>query len=576
MNRIPQEKIDRIREATDIADLVSQYLPLKRTGKYLRALCPFHAETSPSFFVSPEKQIYHCFGCGAGGNVFTFLMEYEKVSFVEAVRTLARRAGISLPERGARAGGYDHLYRANEFACQLYRKILKGREGRGAGEYLLKRGIGEDVQEEFKLGFAPSSWDRLLREAKTASISGAVLKAAGLAAERKEGGYYDWFRNRVLFPISNLSGRTIGFGGRVIDDSLPKYLNSPDTPVYKKGAGLYGLYHAKSEIRRNEEVVVVEGYTDLLALWQAGFKNVVASLGTALTQSQAKLLSRYARKVILTYDPDQPGVEAILRGGDILLQVGIGVGVLLLPPNEDPDLFLRTRGGKKFGELMSQPQDFMDFKINHLASIYDLSSIEGKVEVARRMASSLARIPDEVRRGFSLQRVAKSLSIGEDVLLAAFPKGAKSERGVDFSVPQKAPYQEELQLIGLVARRREILPLVESRLSLSDLCSESSKRLMGVLLEAEAQGRYLEPASLLDLLEANERRVISETLLCDADGADWEKMASDLISRIRGAKIEAKLGELKRQIESAERRGESRQDLLRHYQQLAQERVNRP
>ncbi len=574
MNRIPQEKIDQIREATDIVDLVSQYVPLKKAGKYFKALCPFHTEQSPSFFVSPEKQIYHCFGCGAGGNAFTFLMEYDKVSFLEAVRTLAGRAGIPLPRVGSRGEGHDKLYRANEFACRFYRRLLKGVEGRGAREYLARRGIGEGLQEDFRLGFAPASGTRFLREAKSASFSVATLRAAGLVGEREDGSHYDWFRNRVIFPILNLSGRAVGFGGRVLDSSLPKYLNSPDTPIYKKGAYLYGLYQAKSEVRRSEESIVVEGYTDVLSLWQAGFQNVVASLGTALTEPQARLLSRYARKVVLVYDPDQPGKQAILRGGDLLLQAGLGVGVLLLPPNEDPDLFLRKRGADKLRELLCQRLDFIDFKLDHLASLHDHSTVDGKVEVAKGMASTLAKVKDEVRRGFYLQKVAQTLSIGEEVILAAFPKVAKAKKAVDFSIPQRLAHREELQVVGLMARRPELICMIRSTLSPDDFSSQACRKLVSLLFEAEAEGRALDPASLLEGMEQDERDVVSETIFWDAEGADWEKMAGDLTSKIREARIESKLGELKKQIEAAERSGEPHQHLLRHYQQLAQERVS--
>ena len=572
--RISQEKIDRIREANDIVDLVSQYLPLKKAGKYFKALCPFHTETSPSFFVSPEKQIYHCFGCGRGGNVFTFMMEYEKVSFPEALRALAKKAGISLP-RGKGDGGYDHLYRANEFACQLWHEVLRRGEKAGAArKYLLDRGIGEDLHREFKLGFAPSSWDFLIKRAERASIQKAALKQAGLLRDREEGGYYDYFRNRIIFPILNVSGRVIGFGGRVLDDSLPKYLNSPDTPIYKKGESLYGLYQAKSAIRSRGEALVVEGYSDLLSLYQADFKNVVAALGTALTQSQAKLLSRYASRTILIYDPDPSGKEAVLRGGDLLSLTGAAVKVVSLPSGEDPDDFLRKRGKGEFEKLLSQADDFVDFKLNHLSSIHDLSTLDGRVEATKAMASSLSKIADGVRRSLSVQKVARALSIGEDLLLSCFPKaGGRDERKKPFFLPKETPHKPELQLVGLVMREREVLPLVRESLSPADLRAQGLREVMTLIYKAEDEGRSFDPTSLLNLVGEEGRRVISEALFWEGAEVDWKRMARDLITRIKGAHIETEMTELKREIEEAEKRGEPHHHLLRKYQQLAQERI---
>ncbi|MGH2568688.1 MAG: DNA primase, partial [Bacteroidota bacterium] len=324
--RIPNEKIEEIRAANDIVEVVSAHAPLKKRGKNFVGLCPFHQEKTPSFTVSADKQMYHCFGCGRGGNVFTFVMEFEKVSFVEAVRSLATRAGIAIPETETQyeqSGEIENLYNACRFAgLHFYTNLLQSDEGKAALDYFHRRGFTDETIRTFGLGYSLNSWDGLLQKAQEEGIGTDYLVKAGLVRTREDGSLYDYFRGRAMFPIFSTTGRVVGFGARKLrdDDPLGKYINSPETPVYNKSRVLFGLFQAKDAIRAENNALMVEGYADLISLYQAGFQNVVASSGTALTEEQVQLIGRYTKDLTLVYDADSAGSQATLRGVDVVLQ----------------------------------------------------------------------------------------------------------------------------------------------------------------------------------------------------------------------------------------------------------------
>ncbi|MCK5734206.1 MAG: DNA primase, partial [Candidatus Latescibacteria bacterium] len=371
MARIPEEVIEDIRAQINIADVVSDYVALKKKGQNYFGLCPFHVEKTPSFSVNVEKQIFHCFGCGAGGNVFTFLRDVEKISFVEAVRLVAQKAGVPLPEErsGTRSGEVsDELYRANELAQKYFQHLLwKDASGEKVRTYLAERDLSEETAKRFGLGVALPNWDGLLKVGAKRALGGETLQKAGLVVPRTGGGFYDRFRDRLMFPITNIGGRTVAFGARTLDpEGHPKYLNSPETPIYRKGHILYGLSEAKDAIRKTGQVLIVEGYTDLLRLMQSGIEHVVASSGTAFTPEQAKLLSRYGDRVVLVYDADQAGSAAALRGIDILLAADLDVRVISLPEGHDPDSFVREEGPDRFLNLLQDAQPILDYKLSQL------------------------------------------------------------------------------------------------------------------------------------------------------------------------------------------------------------------
>jgi len=422
--RIPDSVIDEVRSATDIVDLISATVALKKRGKNYVGLCPFHQEKTPSFTVSAEKQMYHCFGCSAGGNVFTFVMETEKVSFIEAVRELAERAAIPLPsetrEDQAQATEHEGLFAACRTAGLFYyENLVNSVEGKLALEYLRHRGFHDDTIRKFGLGYSLNSWDSLVRFAEQQHLDLSVMERAGLLARREDGsGYYDRFRGRVMFPIFSVSGRTVGFGARRLreDDPLGKYINSPETPIYNKSRILYGLSHARDAIRSQGYAILVEGYADLLSVFQAGIENIVASSGTALTEEQILLLARYAQSITLVYDGDSAGSKATVRGVDLVLEKGIEVKVAEPPAGEDPDSFVRKEGREGFQKLLDNAVSFLDFKAKLFQQEGLFSNPEGKSKAVRSLVASIAKMPDELKRNFYIKMVAEKYDIYETVL----------------------------------------------------------------------------------------------------------------------------------------------------------------
>ncbi len=431
MAKIPEYLIDRIRESTDIVDIISRYVAIKKQGRNYKGICPFHTEKTPSFTVSPDKQIFYCFGCGAGGNVFNFLMRYEKSTFLEAVKKLAEETGIELPkfqEDQKQISEYDRLLRANQFAADLYQKLLKDNWS-GLSNYLENRGLSQQTLSFFKIGYVPNKWDSLYSEvqAKKMSLDPFIKSGLILQSEKDSSRKYDRFRNRLMFPIHNMSGRIVAFGGRALadDPKAPKYLNSPETPIYKKSQLLFGLYFAKEWIRQEDHAIFVEGYMDYLQLFQNGIKNVTATSGTALTDEHAKLIRRHTKKVVLCYDADSAGINAALRGGQILFQNDLDVQILILPEGEDPDSFVKNQGASAFYALLNEAQDFFNFKLNHLSEKSGKENISQKTAVVNELIDSLAPHPDSLKQNFYINILSEKFSLQENTLLSELQKKKK-------------------------------------------------------------------------------------------------------------------------------------------------------
>jgi len=421
---IPEEKISEIKHAADIVDVVSEVVALKKTGKNYLGLCPFHSEKTPSFSVSPEKQIFYCFGCGEGGNIFSFLMKQDGVTFPEAVKALSRRYGIELPtrtmspEQQRRMSEREHLLAVNKQAMEFFHQfLLKAPGSEKARAYLSGRGISAETIDRFKLGFAPRSWDRLLQFFSKKGMPLKLVEKSGLIVPRKSNnGFYDRFRDRIIFPIFDLSGQTIGFGGRILDDSTPKYLNSPETPVYNKGRSLYGIYQAKSRCREKETVYLVEGYTDLLALYQHGIENAVASLGTALTGDHVRLLKGLtgtAGKVILVFDSDEAGIKAARRSIEVFDKEYVNAQIFVLPTGHDPDSYLSEFGVDAFLEMAARhTMGVMTFLIGSAVERHGLT-MEGKIQVLADMAGPLAQMTDKGERSLYIKELSERIQIDE-------------------------------------------------------------------------------------------------------------------------------------------------------------------
>ncbi len=420
--KIPEEKIEEVRSASDIIDVVSAYVRLKRRGKSYVGLCPFHQEKTPSFHVTPDKQMFYCFGCQEGGNIFTFLMKTEKVSFVEAVKTLANRAGIELPvteSNRTESTQHEQLFRANMIAARFYHNSLtQTSEGEYALEYFRKRGFTDETIKQFGLGYAPRGWQALINHAAEHGLDAEQLEKAGLAGKRDDGSMYDRFRGRAIFPILSTTGRVVAFAGRQLydDDTLAKYINTPETPIYQKGKLLYGLSMTRDDIRKLEYAILVEGYTDLISMYQSGIKNVVATSGTALTEEQIRLLGRYAPAVVIVYDADSAGSAAALRGVELILEKGLDVKIAQLPEGEDPDSFVRNQGKEAFLDLIDDSTSFINFKASELQKQGLFTTPEGQTQAVRAIIETLAKIPDELKRNFYIKAIAERYDVYESTL----------------------------------------------------------------------------------------------------------------------------------------------------------------
>jgi DNA primase len=435
----PDEVKEQVRSAVDIVQIVGERVALRRVGRRYSGLCPFHQERTPSFTVNPEWQIWHCFGCGKGGDVFSFLMELDKVTFPEALKELAERAGIELPRREATAGSElrDRLHQANALARDFFRAELLTPAGAAARDYLAGRGFEGEILERFEIGWAPDRWDGLL-SAVGKLLPAKTLEEAGLVLRRGDGsGHYDRFRNRILFPVLTATGRVAGFGARALHpEDTPKYLNSPDTPVFRKGSLLFGLSLARKQIRERKQVLVVEGYLDAMRLHRVGLDHAVGTCGTALTGEQARLLARLEPEVLLLYDGDDAGIRAADRALDSLLPAGLPVRVCTLPPGEDPDSFVQTKGAAALRTLLEEraldvPAFLAESKLTEDAS--KNPNAEARV---RRFVALLSRVADPIRRQFLLRRGADVFRMDESVLLEAV-RGQR--RGPDGAAARSAP-----------------------------------------------------------------------------------------------------------------------------------------
>ncbi|WP_455370164.1 DNA primase [Petrachloros mirabilis] len=424
---ISEEIINQIRERIDIAEIVGQHVSLTKAGQNLKGLCPFHQEKSPSFTVSPSRQIFHCFGCGAGGNVFTFLTRITGASFPETVRDLGRKVGIEIQESatvsGPRAALSGRIEQLNHAAAGWFQQNLgDSRVGADAREYLIGRGIHQTTIDRFGIGVAPAEWDGLLKSLTKQGFTQSELASAGLIIARDSGsGFYDRFRARVMFTITDLRKRVVGFGGRVLGEGTPKYLNSPDTALFKKGQTLFALDVAREAITRTKTVIVVEGYFDAVALHQAGLTHTVATLGTALTPEHIQVLRRFASKVVLLFDPDAAGVRAALRGLDLFVNSGLGVKVVSLPTGEDPDTYVRKEGSESFARLEEQAPSLLDFALEHSLTTAEASTIEGRIRSVDEVLRILQKSEHPIEREERIRVVAERLGINQQRLIERYP-----------------------------------------------------------------------------------------------------------------------------------------------------------
>ena len=415
---IPDDKVSEVRERAAILDVVSDYVSLRRSGANYQGLCPFHGEKTPSFNVNPGRGIFHCFGCGVGGNVFSFVMKIEGLTFPEAVKFLAKRVGVTIEERPLTAAEKrqtderEMLFRINEQAARFYRRVLMQEPAGEAGRrYLEQRGVDAATSEAYRIGFAPDRWDSLVRHLEQQRVPLPLAEKLGLVKLRDGGGYYDTFRNRLLFVIADMHGRPIGFGGRVLDDALPKYINSPESPIYHKSEALFGIDLAKQAMREQGTAIIVEGYFDHLALFQGGVRNVVATCGTAMTAGHVKLLQRYAGKVYTLFDGDNAGKKATLRSMELFLEEKYAAYVIDLPDGHDPDSYLKKEGGAAFAGRMAKACPIFEFFLHDLLHRFDGRTVEGKVQIIEQLTPRLMKIANPIERDLYLKEIARMLGV---------------------------------------------------------------------------------------------------------------------------------------------------------------------
>ena len=546
MPGIPREKIDEVQAAADIVEVASDYVGrLEKSGSRYMALCPFHDEDTPSFSLTPEKNLYYCFGCQAGGSIFTLVQEMEGASFPEAVRQLADRFGVDLPQDGGESGAQQSrrapIYHALRFAARFYyHQLTTTDEGQRARAYLQdERGLEEETIKDFGLGYAPGQWDALTEAAESEQIDPETLEDAGLAIERSGGGggYYDRYRGRVVFPIFSRVGRVLGMAGRIFDEAEgpavggdfdpPKYINSPETDVYHKKEVLYGLHQAKGALRKTGEALLVEGYTDVIALHQAGIEGAIATCGTALTAEQAKLLGRYAERVVLLYDADEAGTRATLRGMDRVLEAGLGAYAARLPEGRDPDDYVRAEGADRFRRFVrKRRQGVAAFRRARAERDGTFDTPEGQTRTMRAVADSLALIDDDMARENQVRAASDELDMYEKHLREAVEEARREDRqqeqrrraprppvpddaapdeeppegeapaGQEEAAPEPTP--QECNLLRLLLERgRPMVELILGHMALTEFTDGPARELAGRFLEMYRDGQ-VEPRRALE------------------------------------------------------------------------------
>jgi len=545
--KFSSDLLEEIRNRCDIVDIISEYVHLKQAGKSFKGLCPFHGEKTPSFMVSPEKQLFHCFGCGEGGNVFNFLMKYEKISFFEAVKMLAKKSGVSLPVDEEKENFLnrqkERLYKLNNLAANYYRECLfKTNQGKKIINYLKKRGINDTSVEKYKLGYAPSGWDVLTNFLKKKGYSYEELTKARIINKSKiEGKYIDYFRDRIIFPIFNLSGRVIGFGGRVLDDSLPKYINSPETLVYNKGSNLYSLNFAKEDIRKKGYLIIVEGYTDVLITQQYEFNNVAASLGTALTARQIDLIKRFTDMVLIAYDADSAGNMATLRSLDLLVKAGLEVKVIDLPQGYDPADFLIKKGRTPFQNLIDGSLSLIDYKLKLLYSKNSIKTIEGKVKVIKGIIPTLSIMGDENELRAQIVKISEELKLTEEAIridLVKYKKGLK-EFIPSFINPdsESGNIKAEKILIGCMLENEQIAQNILKKLKAKDFTVPLHRQIVEAIEKILKDDKIIDSQKVIDCLNDDKAaKLISKILMEETITFDG-KIISGYVDTINNFKL---------------------------------------
>ena len=588
---IHADKIEEIKQRADIVQLVSEYVTLKKAGRNFLGLCPFHKEKTPSFTVSRDKQMFYCFGCGEGGHALTFLMKVSNMTFPEAARHLAKKTGIIIPDPALndqereQYGAHEQIYRINEAAAKLFTSRLFSETGLPAREYLKKRGIREDVVREFRLGYADEGWRTLKSYFEQKNVALPMVAQAGLIVAKEEGAgagegaYYDRFRGRLIFPIEDAGGRVMAFGGRIIASGEPKYLNSPETPVFSKGRNLYGLMRAKDGIRKSGYAILVEGYFDLISLWNAGLTNVLASMGTALTAEQVELLRRYTGNVAVLFDADEAGRKALQRSVQLFLSGGVHARAVVLPEKYDPDDYVRQFGREKLEQIIEAAPSVIDYYIDHLVG--EKVSLEEKRDAVREALHFVAGFGDAIERNLFLKRISEKSGIDQEVLKkealrirepSSEPPGRVREK--TSSVLDKV----ELSLILFMLQHTASIPQVGESGVLECFTAGELKSLGEQMIERsrENSAENLTTSLFLDgLPDGPLKQLIFKSMFEGRtdDEKVWERYVTDNIKKIKRKWYGGRKKNLSLELKKAQEQGDSdwQNRLLQEKEKLLQE-----
>jgi len=558
-NYYPDEVIEEIIEKNDIVDVVSDYVKINRKGKDYFGLCPFHNEKTPSFSVVPSKQIYYCFGCGKGGNVLNFISGIENVEYIDAIKMMADRASVALPEsndtRERESSGYiKKLVEINTEAARFFHEKLM--ENPDAQAYLRNRKIKDSTIRKFGIGYAPDSWDAVLKHLKGKGYNEKDIMASGLA-KKGSTSYYDSFRNRIMFPIIDIRNRVIGFGGRILSGEGAKYINSPETPAYNKSSSLYGINIAKNS--KAEKIIIVEGYMDCVAIHQAGFQNCVASLGTALTRKQASMLKKLVPEIIIAYDMDQAGRNATIRGLDLIASIGCDVKILEMPEGKDPDEFIKINGREAFGKLVDNSLPIVEYKAKILRSRFNINDVDGRRKYLNGVAKAISQVNNAIDREVYIDRIARvygipAESIKEEVSRhlgesEAVITDRSRKLGTAIHIESDNEIKNFMSIAAIICARPEFLDVVTGQIGDGFIDNESLSNLFGkIIARVESKG-ISDAAIIMNELGEGEREIFSSEVALTETSADIRRTLDEKITQYKKAVINRRISGLTAELD---------------------------
>ncbi len=543
--------LEQIRSTSDIVEIIEEYVPLKKSGKNFLGLCPFHSEKTPSFSVSPEKQIYHCFGCGEGGNVFSFLMKFSNFSFPEAVTHLGKRYGIAVPTEvhgsmgkylySSEANKKEKYFTLNWLAAEYFHQNLFKGCGKSAQDYLQKRNISSDTIKKFQIGYANKDWDLLLKHFRKKNVNFKDLKKIGLVILRESGtGCYDRFRDRIIFPIIGLDNKIRGFGGRDIshNEKIPKYINSPESFIYNKSEILFGYNIAKESIRKKGFVIIVEGYFDLISLYQHGFENVLATCGTALTTKQAGLIKRYTNNVLLLFDSDESGHKAATRGFEVLLEYGLNIKVVDLPENTDPDTFINQFGLAQLNEKINKSELFIEYLANKIVGKVNLNSLEEKLRGLSTLMPYLAKIKNSIERSEYIRKISELFQVSQQSLQYQLKKKCETKKTkidskIEMKIEKKVSDWSERNLVRLIILHPENIEKVKRKIDSDHFTDNILKEAVEFIFGMNIPKEHLSPQKIVELIPIEKvRKIVTELLMETIEFDKPDKVLEDCIQSI--------------------------------------------